>query len=150
MQMYAEKTNAIKVCSPLLLCAADRAFKKGNLKNTAMCFYKKTTRLITGYPRARVLPVCIAYKTPCLHDALLCRLNCFKFPVNVFSGTGPFDLDYSGKKKQHSLKTELCIDSQGPIVSLSKSYPGSKHDFAMPAGSKVKLRNLHNSSRIEQ
>jgi len=38
---------------------------------------------------------------------------------------------YSGKKKQHTLKTELRIDSQGTIVSLSKSYPGSKHDFAI-------------------
>jgi hypothetical protein len=37
----------------------------------------------------------------------------------------------SGKKKQHTLKAELRIDSQGTIVSLSKSYPGSKHDFAI-------------------
>jgi hypothetical protein len=38
---------------------------------------------------------------------------------------------YSGKKKQHTLKTELRIDSNGQIVQLSKAYPGKTHDFAI-------------------
>ena len=38
---------------------------------------------------------------------------------------------YSGKKKQHTLKTEIRIDQNGKIVQLSKSYPGKLHDFSI-------------------
>jgi hypothetical protein len=38
---------------------------------------------------------------------------------------------YSGKKKLHTLKTEVRIDQNGTIVQLSKPYPGSVHDFAL-------------------
>jgi hypothetical protein len=36
---------------------------------------------------------------------------------------------YSGKKKRHTLKTEIRSTLEGRIVNVSKSYPGSEHDF---------------------
>lgn len=36
---------------------------------------------------------------------------------------------YSGKKKKHTLKTEIRITPQKRIVYVSKSRPGSMHDF---------------------
>jgi hypothetical protein len=38
---------------------------------------------------------------------------------------------YSGKKKRHTLKTEVRINLLGRIVHVSKSRPGSVHDFAL-------------------
>ena len=38
---------------------------------------------------------------------------------------------YSGKKKRHTVKTEVRITNRGPIVKVSKSVPGSVHDFAL-------------------
>lgn len=40
-------------------------------------------------------------------------------------------LYYSGKKKRHTLKTEIRITSKGRIVRVSKAYPGSTHDFTV-------------------
>jgi len=36
---------------------------------------------------------------------------------------------YSGKKKRHTLKTEIRVTLKGQIVHVSKSRPGSVHDF---------------------
>ena len=36
---------------------------------------------------------------------------------------------YSGKKKRHTMKTQVQISESGQIVSVSKSFPGSTHDF---------------------
>lgn len=36
---------------------------------------------------------------------------------------------YSGKKKRHTLKTELATGSTGRILLLSKPYPGKYHDY---------------------
>lgn len=36
---------------------------------------------------------------------------------------------YSGKKKQHTLKTEIQITEGGRIISTSKPHPGRDHDF---------------------
>lgn len=36
---------------------------------------------------------------------------------------------YSGKKKCHTLKTEIQINKQGKIISISKPHPGSMHDL---------------------
>lgn len=36
---------------------------------------------------------------------------------------------YSGKKKRHTIKTEIRITGDGKIKHRSKSYPGSCHDF---------------------
>lgn len=38
---------------------------------------------------------------------------------------------YSGKKKQHTIKTEIGITNQGEILYVSPPTPGSKHDFAL-------------------
>lgn len=38
---------------------------------------------------------------------------------------------YSGKKKRHTLKTEIRITPEGRIVHISKSRPGSVHDFTL-------------------
>ena len=38
---------------------------------------------------------------------------------------------YSGKKKRHTLKTEIRVTPEGRIVHVSKSFPGSVHDFAV-------------------
>jgi hypothetical protein len=36
---------------------------------------------------------------------------------------------YSGKKKRHTLKTEIRVTPQGRIFHVSKSFPGCIHDF---------------------
>lgn len=36
---------------------------------------------------------------------------------------------YSGKKKRHTLKTEIRVNLKGKIVHVSDDYPGSIHDF---------------------
>ena len=36
---------------------------------------------------------------------------------------------YSGKKKQHTLKTEIKRTPQGKITNVSKSVPGATHDY---------------------
>jgi DDE superfamily endonuclease/Helix-turn-helix of DDE superfamily endonuclease len=36
---------------------------------------------------------------------------------------------YSGKKKRHTLKTEIQVRMSGEIVRVSKPHPGSVHDF---------------------
>lgn len=38
---------------------------------------------------------------------------------------------YSGKKKRHTLKTEIRVTRRGRIVHVSKSRPGSMHDFEL-------------------
>jgi hypothetical protein len=38
---------------------------------------------------------------------------------------------YSGKKKRHTVKTEIRVTLQGRIIHVSKTRPGSIHDFAM-------------------
>lgn len=36
---------------------------------------------------------------------------------------------YSGKKKRHTIKTEIRTTPKGRIIRVSKSRPGSEHDF---------------------
>ena len=36
---------------------------------------------------------------------------------------------YSGKKKRHTRKTEIIMQDDGKIISISKSHGGRKHDF---------------------
>ena len=43
---------------------------------------------------------------------------------------------YSGKKKRHTLKTEIRTTRQGRIVHVSKTHPGSVHDFTVFKGEK--------------
>lgn len=41
---------------------------------------------------------------------------------------------YSGKKKRHTIKTEIRTTLAGRIVHVSKSHPGSTHDFMIFKG----------------
>ncbi len=43
---------------------------------------------------------------------------------------------YSGKKKRHTLKTEIRVTLAGRIVHVSKNHPGSTHDFTVFKGEK--------------
>lgn len=38
---------------------------------------------------------------------------------------------YSGKKKQHTIKTEIKTTLQGKITHVSESVPGAMHDYAL-------------------
>lgn len=38
---------------------------------------------------------------------------------------------YSGKKKRHTLKTEIRVNLKGRIVHVSKTHPGKVHDFTV-------------------
>ena len=44
---------------------------------------------------------------------------------------------YSGKKKRHTLKTEIRLTLKGRIVHVSKPHPGSVHDFAVFKGEQL-------------
>jgi len=36
---------------------------------------------------------------------------------------------YSGKKKRHTIKTQITVNTKGKILMVSKSYPGRIHDY---------------------
>lgn len=36
---------------------------------------------------------------------------------------------YSGKKKRHTIKTQITVNTKGKILMVSKSYPGRTHDY---------------------
>ena len=42
------------------------------------------------------------------------------------SGQKPY---HSGKSKRHTLQTEIRVNPAGRIVHVSKTHPGSTHDF---------------------
>lgn len=44
---------------------------------------------------------------------------------------------YSGKKKRHTIKTEIVIQEEGKILSVSKSHRGRTHDFKIRKGEKL-------------
>jgi hypothetical protein len=46
---------------------------------------------------------------------------------------------YSGKKKSHTVKTQIVVDKKGNIVHISKSVSGNIHDKKLFDKSKVKL-----------
>jgi len=43
---------------------------------------------------------------------------------------------YSGKKKRHTIKTEIAIGEDGRILSVSKPHKGRVHDFRIRKGEK--------------
>jgi hypothetical protein len=67
---------------------------------------------------------------------------------------------YSGKKKKHTIKTEIRVTKKGEIVHVSESVPGAVHDFDLlkkgekiPKGSRVYvdsgyqgIQNIHKES----
>jgi hypothetical protein len=44
---------------------------------------------------------------------------------------------YSGKKKRHTIKTEIALQEDGRILSVSKSHKGRVHDFRIRKGEKL-------------
>jgi DDE superfamily endonuclease len=44
---------------------------------------------------------------------------------------------YSGKKKAHTIKTQVAVDTRGRIEAVSTSVPGSMHDLTLLSGSGV-------------
>jgi hypothetical protein len=44
---------------------------------------------------------------------------------------------YSGKKKRHTIKTEIVMGEDGKIRSVSKSHKGRVHDFKIRRGEKL-------------
>jgi hypothetical protein len=38
---------------------------------------------------------------------------------------------YSGKRKRHTVKTQITVTPQGRLVAVSRSYPGRIHDYAI-------------------
>ena len=44
----------------------------------------------------------------------------------------------SGKKKRHTLKTEIRVTKEGRIVHVSKTKPGSVHEFSLHKSEAVK------------
>ena len=44
---------------------------------------------------------------------------------------------YSGKKKAHTLKTQIVVNAQGRIQHVSDSVPGAKHDVTLARESEV-------------
>jgi len=69
---------------------------------------------------------------------------------------------YSGKKKHHSLKTEIRVTKKGRIAHVSETVPGTVHDFTLleegeevPQGTNVLadsgyqgIKNIHEQSEI--
>lgn len=43
---------------------------------------------------------------------------------------------YSGKKKRHTIKTEIAIQEDGRILTVSRSHKGRTHDFKIRKGEK--------------
>ena len=54
---------------------------------------------------------------------------------------------YSGKKKLHTIKTEIQINGAGRIVNISKPCPGKKHDIALRKSHDPLLKKLISASR---
>jgi hypothetical protein len=44
---------------------------------------------------------------------------------------------YSGKKKAHTIKTQVVVNTRGQIEAISESVPGSTHDLTLLVGSGV-------------
>jgi len=49
------------------------------------------------------------------------------------------DSGYSGKKKAHTIKTQIVVDTKGKIKHISKSVPGNIHDKKLFDNSGIKL-----------
>ena len=56
-------------------------------------------------------------------------IDCTEQPVQRPGDDATQRAHYSGKKKRHTLKTELIVTKDGRIASVSPSHPGSHHDI---------------------
>ena len=58
-------------------------------------------------------------------------IDCTEQPIHRPGDGTVQKAHYSGKKKRHTLKTELIVTKKGRIASVSPSHPGSRHDIAV-------------------
>ena len=58
-------------------------------------------------------------------------IDCTEQPIQRPGDGKTQKAHYSGKKKRHTLKTELIVTGKGRIASVSPSSPGSRHDIAV-------------------
>ena len=103
------------------------------------CSY--TTQMFIGYIAARVFRIIRILLGPLFADVMaisktrhLTEDEIRHLIVDTGSATNRASYQrskevYSGKKKRHTVKTELRITNRGCIVDVSKSVPG--HDFAL-------------------
>jgi len=57
--------------------------------------------------------------------------------INKPQGEGAQRPYYSGKKKAHTIKTQVVVNPRGQIEAISESVPGSTHDLTLLVGSGV-------------
>jgi len=62
-------------------------------------------------------------------EALL--IDCTEQPIYRPKDYATQQAHYSGKKKRHTLKTELIVTASGRIAGISNSHPGAKHDLTV-------------------
>ena len=61
-------------------------------------------------------------------------IDCTEQPIHRPGGPAVQKAHYSGKKKRHTLKTELIVTEKGRITSVSPSSAGSCHDITVRRG----------------
>ena len=61
-------------------------------------------------------------------------IDCTEQPIHRPGDDAVQKAHYSGKKKRHTLKTELIVTEKGRIASVSPSHPGSRHDLSVRRG----------------
>ena len=71
-------------------------------------------------------------------------IDCTEQPIQRPGDDKTQKAHYSGKKKRHTLKTELIVTEKGRIASVSPSCPGGRHDITvrrdgprLPKGARV-------------
>jgi len=66
-------------------------------------------------------------------------VDCTEQPIQRPGADAAQKAHYSGKKKRHTLKTEVTVTAKGRIASVSPSHPGSDHDLTVRrAGPKLR------------
>lgn len=64
-------------------------------------------------------------------EAMALIVDCTEQPIQRPGRDAVQKAHYSGKKKRHTLKTEIIVTATGRIAALSPSHPGSHHDLAI-------------------
>ena len=72
-------------------------------------------------------------RKPCItrREAEALIIDCTEQPIQRPGGDAVQKAHYSGKKKRHTLKTELIVTKKGRIASVSPSHPGSVHNLTV-------------------
>ena len=58
-------------------------------------------------------------------------IDCTEQPIHRPGDGAVQKTHYSGKKRRHTLKTEMIVTRKGRIAAVSPSRPGSRHDIAV-------------------